>query len=156
MKKILVVLVLSLLASCTSNTIFEKPEDLIPKDTMKALITDMIIASSAKYTKNMNNEKKLNYMPFVYEKYKIDSLRFSTSNTYYVSEIEDYQKMMEDVKKQLELQKKEYANIKNYKDSVRRDSIKKSRVILRDSLFLNQKKPIKKEYKEGVKTIEKS
>lgn len=156
MKKILVVLVISLLASCTSNTIFEKPEDLIPKDTMKALITDLIIASSAKYTKNKNNEKKLNYMPFVYEKYKIDSLRFSISNTYYVSEIEDYQKMMEDVKKQLELQKKEYANIKNYKDSVRRDSIKKSRVILRDSLVVNEKKPIKKEYKEGVKTIEKS
>ena len=123
---------------------------------MKALITDLIIASSAKYTKNKNNEKKLNYMPFVYEKYKIDSLRFSISNTYYVSEIEDYQKMMEDVKKQLELQKKEYANIKNYKDSVRRDSIKKSRVILRDSLVVNEKKPIKKEYKEGVKTIEKS
>ena len=156
MKKILVVLVISLLASCTSNTIFEKPEDLIPKDTMKALITDLIIASSAKYTKNKNNEKKLNYMPFVYEKYKIDSLRFSISNTYYVSEIEDYQKMMEDVKKQLELQKKEYANIKNYKDSVRRDSIKKSRVILRDSLVVNEKKLIKKEYKEGVKTIEKS
>ena len=39
-------------ASCTSNTIYKKPENLIPKDSMIALLTDMYIASSAKNQKN--------------------------------------------------------------------------------------------------------
>ena len=40
--------ILLFLLSCTSNTIYKKPKDLIPKDSMVALLTDMYIASSAK------------------------------------------------------------------------------------------------------------
>ena len=49
MKNILIVLIsLSILASCTGNTIYEKPEDLIPKDSMILLLKDLYLASSAK------------------------------------------------------------------------------------------------------------
>ena len=80
MKKLSFLLLFIFLISCTSNTIFEKPKDLIPRDTMSLLIQDMMIASSAKFVKNKNKEKKINYMSFVYDKYKIDSLRFHNSN----------------------------------------------------------------------------
>ena len=47
MKKILPLLIGILLTSCTSNTILKKPVDLIPKDTMVLLLTDLFIAKSA-------------------------------------------------------------------------------------------------------------
>jgi hypothetical protein len=48
MKKISYTFLFVFLSSCTSNTIFEKPKDLIPKDTMSLLIQEMMIASAAK------------------------------------------------------------------------------------------------------------
>lgn len=125
MKKITVLLVLIFIVSCTSNTIFEAPKDLIPKDSMQLLMIDMLIAESAKYQKNKNLQKDVNYMPFVYEKYEIDSLRFHKSNVYYTSRIDEYKKMLDTVKSRLETIKKKYATLRNLKDSLKRDSLQK-------------------------------
>ena len=91
MNKISYLLIFIFLVSCTSNTIFEKPKDLIPKDTMSLLVQEMMIASSAKFIKNKNLERKINYMPLVYDLFKIDSIRFQSSNLYYLSKIDLYQ-----------------------------------------------------------------
>jgi hypothetical protein len=93
------------LASCTSNTIFEKPKDLIPKDTMRLLLQDMMIASSAKFIKNTSNQKNIDYMPLVHQKYNIDSTRFYASNFYYVSKLDEYKALLEDAKKGLDAKK---------------------------------------------------
>ena len=98
MKKIVVLLGLISLASCTSNTIYEKPKNLIPKDTMTLLLTDLFIASSAYFSKNTHSEKKANYMPLIYDKYKIDSLRFTKSNFYYMTKIDEYDELYKEVK----------------------------------------------------------
>jgi hypothetical protein len=95
MKKNSYIFLFILLVSCTSNTIFEKPKDLIPKDTMSLLLQEMIISTSAKFIKNKNNQKNINYMPFVYERFKIDSTRFESSNYYYMSTIDLYQEILE-------------------------------------------------------------
>lgn len=126
MKKTSYLLLFIFLASCTSNTIFEKPKDLIPRDTMSLLMQDMMIASSAKFVKNINNQKKINYMGFVYDNYKIDSLRFQNSNYYYTSKIDLYEEIIADAKAQLEKKKEFYSNIKTIQDSIRNDSIKKN------------------------------
>ena len=89
-------------ASCTSNTIYKRPENLIPKDSMIALLTDMYIASSAKNQKNKFLKREKNYVVLVYEKYKIDSTRFDVSNSYYTSKIEDYTDMLKSVKKNID------------------------------------------------------
>jgi hypothetical protein len=125
MKKLSFLLLFIFLVSCTSNTIFEKPKDLIPRDTMSLLMQDMMIASSAKFVKNINNQKKVTYMAFVYDKYKIDSLRFQNSNYYYTSKIDLYEEIINDAKVQLEKKKDFYSNIKTTQDSIRNDSIKK-------------------------------
>lgn len=124
MKKISYVFLFIFLSSCTSNTIFEKPKDLIPKDTMSLLIQEMMIASSAKKVKNINLENKINYMPFVYDTFKIDSIRFQNSNFYYVTKIDVYQEILTDVKEKLEKRKEELVILKKQMDSIRRDSIK--------------------------------
>ena len=125
MKKTSYILSLLFLVSCTSNTIFEEPKDLIPRDTMNLLMQDMMIASSAKYVKNINQQKKINYMPFIYDKYKIDSTRFQKSNLYYTSKIDLYQEIINDVKTQLEEKKEFYGKISSRRDSIRKDSIRK-------------------------------
>ena len=57
---------------------------------MALLITDLYIAKSAYSEKNINNERKINYVPLIYNKYKIDSTRFISSNYYYTSKLEEY------------------------------------------------------------------
>lgn len=84
-----------------------------------------MIANSSKFLKNKNLQKNINYMPFVYDRFKIDSIRFQTSNYYYMSKIDLYQEIFKDAKLSLEEQRKFYDNIKTRKDSLRKDSIKK-------------------------------
>ena len=137
MKKFSYIFIFTLFASCTSNTIFEKPKDLIPKDTMSLLLQEMKIAASSKHIKNKNLEKNINYMPLVYNKFKIDSTRFKTSNLYYMSNVDLYQEILEDVQNKLQAEKDKYSKIRNRIDSIRQDSIKNIKL-------RKPKKPLKK------------
>ena len=118
---------MTLLASCSSNTIYDEPKDLIPKDSMVLLLKDLYLATSAKSIKNKKQQKKISYTPLVYNTYKIDSLRFSTSNFFYTSKVDVYEPMLEQV---MELLKKEqvfFKESKKIKDSIFNDSIKKKK-----------------------------
>ncbi len=105
MKKLGILLTVLVLASCTNNPIIEKPKDLIPKDTMVLLLTDLFIAKSAFAEKNLNNNRKINYMPLVYNKYKIDSTRFISSNLFYTSRFEEYGLIYEEINEKLLVRK---------------------------------------------------
>lgn len=127
------------LFSCTSNTILEKPKDLIPKDSMSILMEEMMIASSSKFIKNKFQENDVNYMALVYEKFKIDSVRFQNSNLYYMSKIDEYQKILETATNSLETKKELFAKQKTRLDSIRKESIKK---IKTDSKLLDSVKKL--------------
>jgi hypothetical protein len=131
MKKFVVVFMVSILFSCTSNTIFEKPKDLIPKDTMSLLIQEMMIASAAKFMKTKTLEKNINYMPFVYSTFKIDSARFQESNFYYISKIDLYQEIIANAKNSLEKRKEVLTKLSSALDSIKKDSIKKAKLPLK-------------------------
>lgn len=105
-----------LMVSCTSNTIYKKPKDLIPKDTMTALLSDMFMASSVVNFKNTNDTFATNYLPLVYDKYKIDSARFSRSNIYYTSKVDVYSEILQEIYSQ---KKKELDSIKKNSDALR-------------------------------------
>jgi hypothetical protein len=107
MRKLIFFLAIILLASCTSKTILEKPANLIPRDTMVLILIDLYIAKSASTEKNINNERKINYVPLVYNKYLIDSTRFINSNYYYTSKLEEYDLIFKDVKANILLKKGE-------------------------------------------------
>lgn len=127
------------LFSCTSNTILEKPKDLVPKDSMSILMEEMMIASSSKFIKNKFQENDVNYMALVYEKFKIDSVRFQKSNLYYMSKIDEYQKILETATNRLEAKKELFSKQKTRLDSIRKDSIKK---IKPDSKLLDSVKKL--------------
>lgn len=119
MKKVLYILVFIFLGSCTSNTIYKKPDNLIPKDTMVALLSDMYIALSAKNIKNKIQQRQVNYLPFVYDKYKIDSARFKESNVYYTSVIEQYNEILLEVKDNINKEHKKYSEELKTQDSIK-------------------------------------
>ena len=90
------------MASCTSRTIYKKPKDLIAKEKMITIWTDLYIAMGASAVKTKTLEKGMNYIPLVLKKHSIDSIQFSKSNIYYTSRIEVYEKMFEEVQKRLD------------------------------------------------------
>lgn len=108
------------LINCTSNTIIKKPDNLVSKDEMANILTDMFLASGGENIKNIQLQRKVNYFPLVYEKHQIDSTRFKESNFYYVSRIDDYQEILKKVEKKLKELKK-----LNQEEIDIRDSIKK-------------------------------
>lgn len=132
MKKLFYFFIALFLASCTSNTIYKKPENLILRDTMVALLTDMYLASSTKSIKNKKLKRDVNYFPLIYNKYNIDSTRFAESNVYYMSVIETYNEMLFEVKDNLVIQKEKYAKEIKVLDSIKR--MKKENLISKDSI----------------------
>ncbi len=92
---------LFLLGACTSNTIYKKPDDLIPKNQMVDLLTDMYIAKASSNIKTKKMERNIEYMTLILDKYGVDSLRFQNSNLYYMSRIDDYEVMHKKIAERL-------------------------------------------------------
>lgn len=125
--KILFIIVF-ILVSCTSSTIYDKPKNLIERDSMVALLTDMYIASSAKNAKNKYLKRGENYMFLVYEKYKVDSTRFNESNIYYTSKTEEYTDILSGVKSNIDSLEKLYEERRLIKDSLDKNGEKRKRM----------------------------
>lgn len=121
-QNITIIFILIFIISCTSNTIYKKPEDLISKDQMVDLLVDMQISLGAKTTKNKDGESKLEYMHLIYEKYNIDSTRFASSNFYYTTDIDQYNDILKEVKSRLNNMLGEYELAQKLKDSLERVS----------------------------------
>lgn len=94
---------------CNNNAI-EKPNNLIGKDKMVAILYDISLIEAIKNQNINGGISSKAGTDYIYKKYKIDSLQFVKSNKYYASNIEEYKKMFEEVKDRLT---KETAKIEN-------------------------------------------
>ena len=133
LKYLLLIFTCILLTFCTSNTIYKKPENLITKDQMVNVVTDMLMATGGNNIKNLNLERKVNYFPLVFEKYKIDSATFNSSNVYYTSRIDDYSDILKEVSERLQSKKDSLKLELKVRDSLKRVE-KKARTFSRDSI----------------------
>ena len=124
------ILAFLLIVSCESKVNYEKPENLIPRDTMIDLLYEMHLAVGTSNLRNKNSEKDRNYLSLVYEKYDIDSTRFAISNIYYTSQAVEYEEMFEEVERRLEILHQKY---ETERDSAINASKRKERLPL-DSL----------------------
>ena len=94
------------LASCNHNAV-EKPENLIEEEVMTNILYDLSILEAMKsQNPYAPQNQSMNPKDYIFKKYKIDSLQFATSNRYYVSRIEAYKKMYDQVNERLEKEKK--------------------------------------------------
>jgi len=130
MKIVVYILGFLLLVSCTSNTILEKPKNLIPKDKMADILTDLFLATGAKSVKNTDGKRQINYMNLVYEKHQIDSTQYKESNHYYTSLIDVNSEILTIVEKRLNKIKDSLNTLEQAMDSIKR----KTSTDLRDSL----------------------
>lgn len=103
---------------CTSNTIIKKPDNLIPKDQMVDLLTDMLLSAGGQSVKNIELQRRINYFPIVFEKYNIDSTQFKESNYYYTSRIDDYDEILEKVEMRLKSLKEKSLKERIFNDSI--------------------------------------
>ena len=134
-KHFYIVILCIFLGACTSNTIIKKPKNLIPKDQMVDLLTDMYLANAGDNIKNINLKRSINYFPIIFEKYQIDTTRFNESNYYYTSKIDDYDEILAKIDTRLKALKKQFEIENNLNDSLNR--------LKRDSLRTNKKNFIK-------------
>jgi hypothetical protein len=140
MKQFVYIFLISIFTlSCTSNTIYKKPENLIPRDEMVEILVDMQLALGAKSIKNIDGNKNLDYMHLVYEKYQIDSAHFAESNFYYMTNIDEFNKVLRKSKSKIHAMKKEYEDIRKKQDS----AINPNKTELKDEIGgLNKKRDV--------------
>ncbi len=100
-KKIIVLICCIFSAIGCNNRPVEKPKNLIPQNKMVDILYDISLIEAIK-TQNIQggfNSKTAN--DYIYKKYKIDSLQLVKSNKFYISDVELYKKMFEEVKERL-------------------------------------------------------
>ncbi|MDP2088472.1 MAG: DUF4296 domain-containing protein [Flavobacteriaceae bacterium] len=135
MKKIIYTILVFIVASaCTSNTIYKKPDNLISKKVMADILTDMYLAEGARSVHNKDLERSVDYMPLVYEKYQIDSIRFAESNFYYTTKIDDYEAILKTVDNRLKEMKIKYDAIAKKEDSIRRGKLNEKKILKKPTL----------------------
>lgn len=117
--------------SCKEKLI-EPPENLIPQSKMTEILYDLALINGLRSTNNtVLDQYEIETMPYLYEKYGIDSLQFVRSDEYYASVPAVYQTMYSSIKDRLDARIDEIDELRLQKtDSARarskkiRDSIK--------------------------------
>lgn len=129
-RAILVVLTVLCLGACKEQLI-EPPEDLIPQAQMTEILYDLAILNGIRTTSNTLLDKyQIETMPYLYEKYGIDSLRFVKSDQYYASVPAVYQSMYQSIADRLEANIKEIDKEREQKN----DSLRARNQRVRDSI----------------------
>lgn len=129
--------------SC-KETVLEKPDQLIEKATMVDIMYDLTLLDALKYqTSAVTDSLKINSTRYVLKKYKIDSLQFARSNSYYASNYEEYSIIINQVKDKLTASKIRITaeiKAKNKKKKIGKMPVLKNQVP--DSLELKQRKKL--------------
>ncbi len=129
MKKIIIILLALVAVSCVEKLI-EKPDNLIPRDKMIAILKDMAILNAGKATKTnirILKENGIEPTQYLFEKHDIDSTVFVESDRYYASIPLEYVSMYEEIEALLTKEKKLMDEAKKISDSLKVIELQKLR-----------------------------
>lgn len=120
------ILIFTSLLSCVEEAI-KKPENLIPREKMSLILYDLALVNSAKSTNPaILREHNIEIMPYIYEKYGIDSAQFVNSDIYYASRPAEYETIYRVVEQRLQKEKEEMEEERRrVSDSVRIEAEKR-------------------------------
>lgn len=128
-----ILILIALLPFSCGEKLMQKPENLIPKDKMVVILSDMAVANSAKSTNiGLIRDNNIDPTRHVLKKHGVDSTRFVESDRYYASLPAEYAAIYTEVELRLTKQKKELEEAKMVSDSLRRIELK-SKQMLKDS-----------------------
>ena len=146
MIKKLSLLSLILLFGCQGVEPINKPENLIPLDSLEQIIYDLSIVNAARgYNIQRFAQTGVKPESYIYEKYNIDSTRFTNSTIYYAADVEAYSEFIDKIRIRVEKEYKVADSLekidKKIKDSLRFAKAKKRKNV-RDSVSERFKKNI--------------
>lgn len=109
MKKILTFsLLILLLLGCTKEKT-QKPANLIPEDKMVEILYDINLLQALRNTNySVYTQENINPEEYIYKKYSIDSLQFAESNQYYITDVDNYEKLLDKVIAKINDEKTKY------------------------------------------------
>ncbi len=109
MKKILTFsLLILLLLGCTKEK-NQKPAKLIPEDKMVEILYDINLLQALRNTNySVYTQENINPEEYIYKKYSIDSLQFAESNQYYITDVDNYEKLLDKVIAKVNEEKTKY------------------------------------------------
>ncbi|WP_282123211.1 DUF4296 domain-containing protein [Algibacter mikhailovii] len=91
---ILFFFILITISSCNRFRGPDKPENLISKDKMAAILIDSkFLTSGNNTTRKAIRDSNVNVKTYVYLKHNIDSLQFAMSNSYYAFHLDEYEEI---------------------------------------------------------------
>lgn len=118
-KSISILSVLVVMVSCVQKLI-EKPENLIPRDKMVAILEEMAILNAGRTTNTkILKENGIEPTTHLFEKYDIDSTMFVESDRYYASIPLEYLSMYEEIEASLTKKKEILDAQKKINDSLK-------------------------------------
>lgn len=142
MRRLSAFLFLILLIGCQDIQKTPKPDDLISREKMVDVLTEISLLHGARsYNKNLLEEKGIEPTRYIYEKYDIDSLQLVRSNDYYAENYGVYQEIYSEVKARLETLRVEYDSLRE-KEERRKDSL---RELERDTLLHDSIRKLKRD-----------
>jgi hypothetical protein len=101
MRIVYLILLLVLLSSC-STRMMEPPEDLIEESVFSDILYDVAVLKAVHSTSPATLESQgILIMPYIYEKYDVDSLQLINSNKYYSTLGDRYLKLFESIETRL-------------------------------------------------------
>ena len=132
MRTVFTICTVILMLGCQDKVTYEKPEGLLSKQEMIDILYDMHLVVGTSNILNVHLEKNRNYMSLVYEKYGIDSTRFSQANIYYTAHIQEYEEIFDEVQRRLgnlkEVMEPQSDSISDFSDKAREANRKKDSV----------------------------
>ena len=129
MKKFIIILLSLVVVSCVEKLI-KKPDNLIPRNKMVAILKDMAILNAGKATKTNTRILKENGIEptqHLFEKYDIDSTVFVEIDRYYASLPLAYVSIYEEIEALLTKEKKLMDETKKISDSLKVIELQKFR-----------------------------
>lgn len=119
LNKIILLGFFTLFFSCNEKLI-DKPENLIAREKMVEVLKDLALANAAKNTNIVVlRENDIEPTTYVFEKYGIDSIQFTQSDTYYASlPGGEYESIYKEVEQQLEDESKRLEEARQLNDSL--------------------------------------
>ena len=102
MKRFLIILFLVLFAACSNVEKAPKPEQLLSKEEMAIILSDLYIIEGA-ISSNRSSYIETGVQPssYIYDKYDIDSVVFKENLNYYNDRVEDYLFIMDKIQDDL-------------------------------------------------------
>lgn len=102
MNRTLTILLFGLLWVSCGQKLLEPPENLIPREKMAEILYHMALLDAIDNSHpQVLVENNIRVMPYLFDKYGVDSLQFVQSDLYYASVPEEYEKIYKAVEERL-------------------------------------------------------